>query len=103
MLTYTDLIKGFDFGRWHVVPERDLIIDGEDERHIEPIVMNVFVVLASHGGGVVTKDQLIDAVWDGRPQADEVITRCISALRRSLGDNAKTPQFIETATLMCAS
>ena len=96
MLTYTDLIKGFDFGRWHVVPERDVIIDGEDERHIEPIVMNVFVVLASHGGGVVTKDQLIDAVWDGRPQADEVITRCISALRRSLGDNAKTPQFIET-------
>ena len=96
MLTYTDLIKGFDFGPWHVVPERDFIIDGEDERHIEPIVMNVFVVLASHGGGVVTRDHLIDAVWDGRPQADEVITRCISALRRSLGDNAKTPQYIET-------
>jgi len=96
MLTYTDLIKGFHFGPWHVVPERDVIIDGEDARHIEPIVMNVFVVLASHSGGVVTKDQLIDAVWDGRPQADEVITRCISALRRSLGDDAKTPQYIET-------
>lgn len=96
MLTYTDLIKGFNFGPWHVVPERDLIRNGEEERHIEPIVMNVFVVLASHGGGVVTRDQLIDAVWDGRPQADEVITRCISALRRSLGDDARTPEYIET-------
>jgi DNA-binding winged helix-turn-helix (wHTH) protein/TolB-like protein/Flp pilus assembly protein TadD len=96
MLTYTDLTKGFEFGPWTVLPERDLIRDGEEERHIEPIVMNVFVVLASHGGGVVTRNQLIDAVWDGRPQSDEVITRCISALRRSLGDDAKTPQYIET-------
>jgi DNA-binding winged helix-turn-helix (wHTH) protein/TolB-like protein/tetratricopeptide (TPR) repeat protein len=69
---------------------------GDEERHLEPMVMDVFVVLASHGGEVVTRDQLIDAVWDGRPQADEVITRCISALRRGLGDDAKTPQFIET-------
>jgi DNA-binding winged helix-turn-helix (wHTH) protein len=96
MLTYTDLIKGFEFGPWTVLPERDLIRDGDEQRHIEPMVMNVFVVLASHGGGVVTRDQLIDAVWDGRPQADEVITRCISALRRGLGDDAKTPKYIET-------
>lgn len=96
MLTYTDLTQGFEFGPWTVLPERDLIRDGDEERHIEPIVMNVFVVLASHGGGVVTRNQLIDAVWDGRPQSDEVITRCISALRRSLGDDAKTPQYIET-------
>jgi DNA-binding winged helix-turn-helix (wHTH) protein/TolB-like protein len=96
MLTYTDLTKGFEFGPWTVLPERDLIRDGDQERHIEPMVMNVFVVLASHGGGVVTRKQLIDAVWDGRPQTDEVITRCISALRRSLGDDAKTPQYIET-------
>lgn len=96
MLTYTDLTKGFEFGPWTVLPERDLIRDGEQERHIEPIVMNVFVVLASHGGGVVTRNQLIDAVWNGRPQSDEVITRCISSLRRSLGDDAKTPKYIET-------
>lgn len=96
MLTYTDLIKGFEFGPWTVLPERDLIRDGEQERHIEPLVMNVFVVLASHSGGVVTRNQLVDAVWEGRPQSDEVITRCISSLRRSLGDDAKTPQYIET-------
>ena len=96
MLTYTDLIKGFELGQWTVLPERDLIRDGELERHLEPLVMDVFVVLASHGGGVVTRNQLIDAVWEGRPQTDEVITRCISALRRSLGDDAKTPKYIET-------
>jgi DNA-binding winged helix-turn-helix (wHTH) protein/TolB-like protein/Tfp pilus assembly protein PilF len=96
MLTYTDLLKGFEFGPWMVLPERDLIRRGEEERHLEPLVMNVFVVLASHGGGVVTRDQLVEAVWEGRPQADEVITRCISALRRSLGDDARKPIYVET-------
>jgi DNA-binding winged helix-turn-helix (wHTH) protein len=55
MLTYTDLLKGFEFGPWMILPERDLIRRGEEERHLEPLVMNVFVVLASHGGGVVTR------------------------------------------------
>ena len=91
-----DLMKGFQFGRWSVLPARGLIRDGETERHIEPLVMDVFVVLASHEGDVVNRDQLVDAVWGGRPVTDEVITRCIAVLRRNLGDDAKSPQFIET-------
>ena len=58
--------------------------------------MDVFVVLASHDGEVVTKDQLIEEVWDGRPQTDDVITRCISALRKGLHDDAKHPKYVET-------
>ena len=90
------LMKGFEFGRWSVLPERGLIRDGQNERHIEPLVMDVFVLLASHEGQVVNRDQLVDAVWDGRPVTDEVITRCIAVLRRNLEDDAKSPQFIET-------
>lgn len=96
MLTYTDLLKGFQFGPWMVLPERDLMRNGEQAVHLEPLVMDVFVVLASRGGEVVTRDQLVEAVWDGRPQSDDVITRCISALRRSLGDDARQPVYIET-------
>jgi len=96
MPTYTELMRGFEFGSWHVMPERGLVRDGEIEHHLEPLVMDVFVVLASHDGEVVTKDQLIEAVWDGRPQTDDVITRCISALRKALLDDAKKPKYIET-------
>ena len=96
MPTYTDLMKGFEFGRWKVLPERGLVRDGEEETHLEPKVMDVFVLLASHEGEVVNRDQLVDAVWDGRPVTDEVITRSIAVLRRNLGDDAKSPQFIET-------
>ena len=43
-------------------------------------------VLAAHQGDVVSKDELVDAVWKGRPVSDEVITRCISLIRRALGE-----------------
>ena len=96
MTTDTELMRGFRYGPWHVIPERGLIRDGDTEHKIEPLVMDVFVALARHGGEVVTKDQLIDEVWDGRPQTDDVIARCISALRRGLDDDARHPQYIET-------
>ena len=53
---------------------------------VSRLPMDVLVVLASHPGEVVSPDLLIDEVWDGRPVTDEVITRCISVLRRSLGE-----------------
>jgi DNA-binding winged helix-turn-helix (wHTH) protein/TolB-like protein/Tfp pilus assembly protein PilF len=96
MPTYTALMRGFDFGPWTVIPERGLIRNGDVEHKLEPLVMDVFVVLASHDGEVVSKDQLIESVWQGRPQTDDVITRCISALRRGLADDAKNPAFVET-------
>ena len=96
MPSYKALMRGFDFGHWSVMPERGLIRNGDTERRLEPLVMDVFVVLASHDGEVVSKDQLIESVWGGRPQTDDVITRCISALRRGLADDAKNPVFVET-------
>lgn len=91
-----EYMRGFRVGDWQALPERGLLERNGEQRHVEPLVMDVFVVLARYSGDVVTKDQLIAEVWHGRPQTDDVITRCISALRRALDDNAKAPQYIET-------
>ena len=96
MPTYTELMRGFEFGPWRVLPDRGLIRDGETEKRLEPLVMDVFVVLVSHDGDVVSRDQLIAEVWDGRPQMDDVINRCITSLRKALGDDARAPLYIET-------
>jgi TolB-like protein/Tfp pilus assembly protein PilF len=58
--------------------------------------MEVLHSLARHGGALVTKQQLVDEVWAGRPVTDEVIARCISALRTHLHDNHRAPKYIET-------
>jgi DNA-binding winged helix-turn-helix (wHTH) protein/TolB-like protein len=94
--SFTDLQGGFELGPWTVVPERGLLRQGDVKEHLEPMVMDVLMVLASQQGHVVTRDQLVDAVWDGRFVADEAIVAKIAALRHKLGDDARQPSYVET-------
>src|SRR5262245_37065934 len=58
--------------------------------------MDLLVFLANTGGRVVSKEELIDAVWDGRFIADTTLTRAVADLRRALGDDRRSPHYIET-------
>ena len=57
--------------------------------------MRVLVALAAQQGEVLSKDDLIKDVWDGRALSDEPLNRCISILRRKLGDDSRDPTFIQ--------
>ena len=92
----TDLKNGFDLGPWTVIPERGLIRQGDRKEHLEPMVMDVLVVLASRQGAVVTRDQLVHDVWNDRFVTDEAIVAKIATLRQKLGDDSKNPKYIET-------
>src|SRR5262249_37112264 len=63
---------------------------------VEPKVMEVLVCLARRAGRVVTKDDLVREVWEGRFVSDDVVWRSVRELRRALGDEARDPRFIET-------
>ena len=93
---FTDLQEGFELGPWTVIPDRGLLRQGTVEVRLEPMVMDVLMVLAGHQGNVVTRDQLVDAVWDGRFVGDDVIVAKIATLRQKLGDHARDPKYIET-------
>jgi hypothetical protein len=45
---------------------------------------------------VVSRDEIIDAVWEGRFIAEATLTRAVADLRRALGDSQRTPLYIET-------
>jgi len=92
----TDLQQGFSLGHWQVLPELDVLRGKNEDHRIEPMVMDVLVVLAAHQGSVVSKDLLIEQVWNGRATTDDVITAKISALRKALGDDRHNPTFLET-------
>jgi DNA-binding winged helix-turn-helix (wHTH) protein len=57
---------------------------------------DALALLVSRRGELVTKDVFMDQVWHGIPVTDEALTQCIRTLRRTLGDNAANPRFIET-------
>jgi Tol biopolymer transport system component/DNA-binding winged helix-turn-helix (wHTH) protein len=65
-------------------------------RHIEPKVMKVLLTLSAQQGRVVSKEELISTVWPDTFVGDDVLTRCISILRRITEDDPHTPHFIQT-------
>ena len=92
----TGLESGFRLGPWEVRPKLGTLTGPGDELRLEPKVMGVLVCLAQQAGEVVTRDQFVAAVWDGRIVSDEVLSRCISLLRTRLGDSPREPTIIQT-------
>jgi len=65
---------------------------------LPPRAFSVLCYLVEHAGRLVTKDQLLDAVWQHRFVSESVLKVCINELRRTLDDSAKTPRYIETVS-----
>ena len=83
-------------GDWRVEPALDRISGAAGEVALLPKAMAVLVYLAERPGQVVSADELIDAVWQGRPMGDNPVYKCITQLRTALGDDRKAPAYIVT-------
>lgn len=64
--------------------------------HVEPQVFDVLVQLLRNRDRVVSKEELIGAVWDGRSVSDDTITSRVSAARRAIGDSGAEQRLIRT-------
>ena len=69
---------------------------GEHPIPLPPKAFAVLRYLTEHPGRLVTKQALLDAAWPDIAVTEAVLKNAILTLRTTLGDNAKTPRFIET-------
>jgi DNA-binding winged helix-turn-helix (wHTH) protein len=69
---------------------------GEEAVELRPKASAVLRYLVEHAGRLVTKEELLDAVWPETAVVEAVLKVRISELREALQDNPATPQFIET-------
>jgi DNA-binding winged helix-turn-helix (wHTH) protein len=63
---------------------------------LTPKVFAVLRHLVDHPGRLVTQDELLEAIWPETYVQPEILRRYILELRKALGDDPKSPQFIET-------
>jgi tetratricopeptide (TPR) repeat protein len=64
-----------------------------------PLTPKVFAVLChlvDHPGRLVTQDDLLQAIWPETYVQPEILRKYILELRKVLGDDPKSPRFIET-------
>jgi len=63
---------------------------------LRPKTWAVLLYLAERPGALVTKEELLDAVWPDVAVTPDTLTKSIGELRLALGDDAATPRFIAT-------
>jgi len=92
------LRDGFRVGNWVVEPMLNRMRHEDDDREVqlEPKVMDVLLCLAATPGDTVTKETFKETVWKDTVVTDDVLSRCISRLRKVVGDDSRDPSYIET-------
>lgn len=83
-------------GDWWADPATNELGRAQEIVRIEPKTMAVLIFLAERQGGVATREDLLSAVWPGVVVGDEALTQSIIKLRKALGDNPRSPVYIET-------
>jgi DNA-binding winged helix-turn-helix (wHTH) protein len=68
----------------------------EDGRALQlpGLSFDLLVALARRAPAVVSPDELVATVWGGIAVSDETLTQRVALLRRSLGDDAKSPRYV---------
>lgn len=69
---------------------------GSELISLEPQVFDLLVYVIRNRDRVVTKNDLIEAVWNGRIVSDSTLTTRINAMRRVLGDSGEEQRLIRT-------
>jgi TolB-like protein len=64
--------------------------------HIEPQVFDLIVLLVKNRERIVSKDELIESIWQGRIISEAALSSRISAARRALGDTGNEQTLIRT-------
>jgi TolB-like protein len=75
---------------------RELARGGAEPVVIGPQVFDLLLHLVQNREHVVTKDNLIDAVWGGRIISESTLTSHINAVRKAIGDTGEEQRLLRT-------
>ena len=69
---------------------------GESSIHVEPQVFDMLEYFAKNPDRLITKDELLDAVWSGRIVSEATLSSRLSAARKAIGDTDTKNRLIAT-------
>ncbi len=86
----------YRFGRYELnLNTRELLADGRN-CHLEPQVFALLALLVDQHDRLVSKEELIEKVWEGRVVSDAALASRVKAARQALDDDGRSQRFIRT-------
>ncbi len=89
--------RQFAFPPFRLDTANEILWRDDEAIRLQPKVFAVLEYLVERPGRLVTKTELLAALWPETAVTEGVLKACIKAVRDALGDDADHPRFIETA------
>jgi TolB-like protein len=86
----------YQFGPFELDLARVELRRGGQPCPLEPQVFTLLAFLVEHRERLVSRDEILEKVWDGRIVSDSAIASRIKSARKVLGDDGKSQRFIRT-------
>src|SRR3984957_5476790 len=86
----------FRFGDIEVREREFSIVKAAEVLPVEPKAFRVLLILLKNPQKLISKEELLNAVWGETAVSENSLTRSIALLRRLLGDETRNPRYIET-------
>lgn len=86
----------YQFGEFTVDSDQKVVLRNGKPLPLAPKVFDTLAVLVENGGRIVPKEELMNRLWPDSFVEEANLTFNIQQLRKSLGDNARKPLYIET-------
>jgi DNA-binding winged helix-turn-helix (wHTH) protein/tetratricopeptide (TPR) repeat protein/ABC-type cobalamin/Fe3+-siderophores transport system ATPase subunit len=88
--------NAFRFADWEVDPSTNSLSREGERRQMEPRAMDVLVTLCRQPNTIISSEELLEKCWGSTLHGDNPVHKTIAQLRNLLGDNTKSPVYIET-------
>ena len=90
-------MKIYSFGEFDLrVDERRLFRSSGEEVPLTPRVFDLLLLLVSQPGRLLTKTELLDAIWPDSLVEESNLSQNVFVLRKALGESSQSPRFIRT-------
>src|ERR1700729_1076612 len=86
----------FRFGDVEVREREFSLVRAGEALSVEPKAFRVLLILLKNPQKLISKEELLNAVWGDAAVTENSLTRSIALLRRLLGDDTRNPRYIET-------
>src|SRR5712672_4568542 len=86
----------YRFGQFALDSRKRTVSRADSPISLTPKAFDVLLFLAQNPNRLVTKDELLQAVWGDTFVEEGNLTQYISHLRKALGDNSEDPSLIVT-------
>jgi TolB-like protein/tetratricopeptide (TPR) repeat protein len=86
----------YRFDQFDVDTDRYELRRGGRVQPVEPLVFDLIAFFARNPNRLISRDEMVEAVWRGRTVSDATISSAVKSARRALGDSGESQSLIRT-------